>query len=94
MTYSNPLAMPVARLQSYHIGNIVTIIEKDEDGSWVETTSILSSVQRVYDAETALIRMKIRLGGNDADTRNGMLFVVDADEADDYSTLFTVTVTR
>lgn len=89
MTYSNSLALPVARLQNYHIGNIITIIEKDEDGSWVETTSVLSSVQRFYDAETALVRMKIRLGGNDADMRNGMLFVVDADETEDYSVLFT-----
>lgn len=89
MTYSNSLALPVARLQNYRIGNIITIIEKDEDGSWVETTSVLSSVQRFYDAETALVRMKIRLGGNDADMRNGMLFVVDADETEDYSVLFT-----
>jgi hypothetical protein len=86
-------ALPIGRIATFHIGTVVTIVEKDADDRKIETSGVLSSIRRIYkeDEDTTLDRIEVRLGGNDADMRNGMLFVIDADESEDYSIIFFTT---
>lgn len=91
MPYRNGSAMRISQIPNYAIGRIITVIERDEEyGSWEETTAILSSIQRKYDPEGSLVSLIVRLGGNDADTRNGLLFALSAESAEDGSYLYTL----
>lgn len=85
------MTLPVHRLNNYDIGKIVTILENEEDGSRTETSGTLSSIKRKYNADGEVTRMEIRLSGNDADLRNGMAFILNAEEVKGYKFLFMVT---
>ena len=83
----------VSELASGHVGKVVTIIHTDyesDDETKMETTAVLYSLQRHLDSEGNLSHLKIRLGGGDASARNGLLFVLDADDASNGEFLFSI----
>ena len=74
----------VEMLSADEVGRCITVCHPDDesdDNSTIQSSGVLYTLQKTFDEEGNLKQMRFALGGPDASVRNGMLFILTAEEA-------------